>query len=141
MNNNKQTPNQVAPTPAACGEFQEDDGVDPRTMQRPSRSRSRESRKTRQLCHQVRRTLELVLQGEFSDARLHNLQVLSVEPAPNCSQLAVTVATDQVTSGAELAEIGRRLDAVSGHLRSEVAAAIHRKRTPRLLFRVVCGPN
>lgn len=122
---------------AHCGELQEDDGGDPRQLFKTDERLNNQSRKSRQLCNQVAQTLGLVLAGEFDDARLQGLEVVSVEPAPNASQLLVTLLTDEPCDSVETQEIMKRLTAVSGRLRWEVAAAITRKRTPRLSFRVL----
>ena len=122
---------------ASCEELRDDDGVDPRTFFRPIRDRGQQYRKNGQLCRQVAETLSLVLAGEFDDARLHNLQVISVEPAPDASQLLVTVGFDGMLDQATVAAIQARLARVAGRLRFEVAAAITRKRAPRLTFRVI----
>ena len=120
-----------------CGDLHEDDGVDPRYYFQPDKNVGKRNHKTHQLCDQVAKTLGLVLSGEFRDERLHNLQVISVVPAPNTSQLSVTLQTDNPCDNAEIEEILQRLNAVSGQLRCAVAAAITRKRTPKLLFRLV----
>jgi ribosome-binding factor A len=62
--------------------------------------------------------------------------VVSVSPAPDATQLLVTVGCDQSDAHALLA-IQSLLAFVQGRLRTEVAAAITRKRAPRLTFRVV----
>jgi ribosome-binding factor A len=124
---------------ARCGQLHEDDGVDPRQFLKTDNRRDHGHFKTRQLCRQVAETLALVLAGRFGDDRLHSLQVASVHPAPNAAQLLVTLRTDEPCDRGETQEILDRLGAVSGRLRSEVAAAISRKRTPKLLF-CVLGP-
>lgn len=126
---------------ASCDEVREDDGVDPRTFFKPSRNRGQQHRKNGQLCQQVFETLCLVLAGEFEDARLHNLQVVSVEPAPDASQLLVTVSVEGELDAEILAAVHARLARVEGRLRYEVAAAITRKRAPRLTFRVIGSPG
>lgn len=124
-----------------CGEIHDDDGVDPREYFKPMRPAGKINRKTMQLCSQVADTLRLVFAGEFDDEILHNLQVLSVDPAPDASQLAVTVCADLAAQGVGEEEIRDRLARVSGHLRTQVAAAITRKRAPRLLFHIVRPPE
>jgi hypothetical protein len=107
------------------------------SLERP-RGRGGDHRKTLQLCSQVADTLNYVLSGECDDELLQNLQVMSVVPAPNSSQLLVTVyplATTDTTCDAT--EIRRHLVKAIGRLRSEVAASITRKKAPRLLFQVV----
>ena len=74
---------------------------------------------------------------EFDDELLQNLQVVSVDPAPDVSQLAVTLRADNGESQLDSQEILVRVKAVAGRLRSEIAAAITRKRAPKLLFHLV----
>ncbi len=105
-----------------------------------SAGRGGENRKALQLCSQVADTLNYVFSGECDDELLRNLHVLSVVPAPNASQLLVTVApVVPLQPEHNAAEINKRLAAAAGRLRSEVAAAITRKKTPRLLFLVSAG--
>ena len=94
--------------------------------------------KTLQLCRQVADTLNYVLSGDCDDELLQNLQVVNVVPAPNSSQLLVTVYP-AVPSDTRFdsAEARRRLTRIAGRLRSEVAASITRKHAPRLLFQVI----
>jgi len=125
---------------AHCGELHEDDGVDPREFFKADNNHNKPNRKALQLCQQVAQTLGLVLAGEFGDERLHGLQVVSVDPAPDASQLSVTLQSDDACNSTETQEILNRLATVSGRLRSQVAAAICRKRAPKLLFRVI-GPT
>jgi len=120
---------------AYCGQLQDDDGVDPRQFFRLWQDHDKRNRKALQLCKQAAITLELALSGEFGDEYLQNLAVVAVEPAPNTSQLAVTLR--MVDDTLDLDETTRRLEAVAGRLRSEIATAITRKRTPKLAFRVV----
>ena len=76
---------------AHCGELHEEDGADPRRFFQHDRSRRQGNRKAMQLCSQVARTLDLLLAGEFADEALQGLQVVSVRPAPDTSQLCVTL--------------------------------------------------
>lgn len=124
---------------AHCGELHEDDAVDPRRFFKKHNKRDKQHHKLRQLCQQVAQTMNLVLSGEFADERLQSLQVVSVEPAPDASQLLVTLCTDMAGDAVEYQTILNQLALITGRLRSEVAVAISRKRTPLLLFRVV-GP-
>ncbi|MCX4247827.1 ribosome-binding factor A [Paraliomyxa miuraensis] len=89
--------------------------------------------KSRQLCRQVQRRLDLAL-CELDDPLLQGLWVQSVEQEPGGRALVVEVVT---SDPAAVAPTLARLDAARGWLRSEVAAAIHRKRTPYLQFVVV----
>src|SRR5262249_56531055 len=103
----------------------------------PSRG---DDRKTLQLCRQVADTLGLVLSGECDDDLLRSLHVVAVTPAPDASQLLVIVAPALPGETLEPAQVLGRLAACAGRLRCEVAAAISRRRTPRLAFHVVSGP-
>lgn len=125
---------------ALCDELREDDGVDPRKFFQPDRNRNREHRKSRQLCRQVQRTLELVLTGEVRDDLLNGLRVVSITPGLDSSRLVVTVSTDLPFEQFDRREIEARLASLQGKLRSEVAAAITRKQTPLLTFQVL-GPD
>lgn len=117
-------------------EIRPDDGIDPRELARKERPRKGQ-RKARQLCAQVAETLSLVLSGECGDDLLQSVQVLAVDPAPDASQLVVTVRAGLPDEQVDPAEVLERLNQVMGKLRSEVAAAITRKRAPKLVFCVV----
>jgi ribosome-binding factor A len=102
------------------------------------RRRGRPDRKTAQLCAQVRRALSSAL-AELADPSLRDLLVGSVEPAPDAGRLAVRVFPSTSAPDLDTDELRRRLRALRGFLRAEVAAAIHRKRTPELDFLVTPG--
>lgn len=109
------------------------DGLDPR-YDRPDVPRPQGTRKALQLCREAERTLAAVLAGECDDDLLRELTVLSVVPAPSAGRLLVTVAApDHVP----LEEVLDRLGGVMGQLRSELAAAVRRRRAPELAFQVV----
>ena len=91
-------------------------------------------RKARQLCSQVADTLNYVLAGECDDELLQNVCVLAVNPAPNTSRLLVTVSLCVPDPNADVVQVLEHLSRATGMLRCEVAAAIHRRRTPQLLF-------
>jgi ribosome-binding factor A len=122
---------------AHCDELRADDGIDPRQYFKKGRP-PRDDRKARQLCAQVRDTLDLVLSGECDDDRLRLLSVLSVVPAPDSTQLLVTVTSLDASQDANA--ILTRLARAAGRLRTEVAAAITRKRAPKLVFQVAVPP-
>ena len=111
------------------------DGVDPRydsleTGRRPGR-------KTLQLCGQVMQTLAGVL-AEQRDGVLRDLMVNSVVPAGG-GRLLVRVAPSPSAAVRDAAVILERLAQAHGALRSEVAAAINRRKAPDLIFEVAPG--
>ena len=115
------------------------DGLDPRFDRGGGRRPGQ--RKALQLCREAERTLSAVLSGECDDDVLRELTVLSVVPAPNAVRLLVTVALPP-SANIPADEAMRRLLNVSGHLRSELAAAVSRRKAPELTFRVVTdGPT
>ncbi|MCA9077413.1 MAG: ribosome-binding factor A [Planctomycetaceae bacterium] len=119
-----------------CGQLGPDDAVDPREFF-DRRSRGRGDRKARQLCRQVSQTLSYVLSGECDDDTLRSLYVESVDPAPDASRLLVTVSNLDKDDDTPAIDILTKLTAVTGKLRSEVAASISRRKTPELIFNVV----
>jgi ribosome-binding factor A len=130
-----------------CAELSEGDGVDPHAFSRLAMGgrrrhgtpRSGLDRKALQLCHQVAETLEEVL-AECGDTVLQALRVLDVEPAPDASRLLVTVGVEAISKDKIDSDcVHDHLSRASGHLRSEVANAITRKRTPVLVYRLVAN--
>lgn len=101
---------------------------------RKSGSASRGGRKALQLCRQVQRALSYAM-GETGDDVLLELHVESVEPAPNEKRLMVTVSP--MGDGHDPVDIMQRLQFATPFLRNSIAAAIHRKRVPELMFRCV----
>jgi ribosome-binding factor A len=94
-------------------------------------------RKAWQLCRQVGHTLDEVL-ADCRDAVLRGLRVDGVQPFPDASRLLVTVSFIDNRPEA-IHDPGRaieRLERASGHLRSEVATAVTRKRAPLLVYRL-----
>jgi len=122
---------------ALSAELGEDDGGDPREFFREGKYPRKANRKALQLCGQVFDLLSQILSGECGDEVLRSLQVVSVAPAPDASQLLVLVAQIQGESHLQASEVLSRLNNASGMLRSLVAAGVTRRRAPKLLFRVV----
>ena len=87
-----------------AAEIHPDDGIDPRELASGETPRKGD-RKVRQLCAQVADTLSLVLSGEFGDSVLQSLHVVAVDPAPDASQLIVTVNADLPEEMANPAEV------------------------------------
>jgi ribosome-binding factor A len=115
-----------------CSEWGADDGIDPRLA--PRRPQGKVSnRKSLQLCRQVERILNGVLEGEI----LRDLSVHSVLPAPDSSRLLVTVVHHGPQEIITTPDILDRLREAYAKLRGEVAVAIHRRKTPELTFNVL----
>jgi ribosome-binding factor A len=117
---------------SAAAEIGEQDGSDPR-FDRDTVSTKVPNRKALLLCGQIARALSDVLAGCGDDA-LRDLLIESVAPAPTSVRLLVTVRRP---ADVDEATVHFRLEAARGLLRHEIAAAIHRRKTPELLFRVV----
>lgn len=87
-------------------------------------------RKSLQLCRQVRDALIGIL-ARSADPVLQDAVVLAVEPAPHAGRLMVTVAGDSS------ADATHNLARAAGWIRCEVAAVIHRRKVPELVWQVV----
>ena len=109
----------------------------PRRGRPGSNKTHRPDRKTLQMCSQVQRTLDQVLSGELDDDRLRDVYVVQVTPAPDANCLLVTVAPLGFAKDFRPDEVMVRLAANTGRMRSELARAINRRKTPELMFRVV----
>ncbi len=123
----------------SCAEVREDDGIDPRDFFRRDKTDRKTNRKTLQLCAQIADTLNGLF-AECHDETLQAFQVASVVPAPDATQLLVTVyPVIQPTSPMNPQEVFNHLSEASSWLRGEVAGAITRKRAPKLLFQVAAA--
>jgi ribosome-binding factor A len=87
----------------------------------------------------VAETLDSVLAGDSRDELLRALRVAAVTPAPDGSRFVVTVAARPSADRLDPDEVVAHLARASGWLRSEVAAAVTRRRAPTLAFRFVLG--
>ena len=96
-----------------------------------SRSSDQAQRKTQQLCRQVERALNLAFADRNGEDDLGGLFVDEVSPAPDCGRLLAHVVIPADRPAADVISALRR---ESPRLRSEVAAAITRKRAPELSF-------
>lgn len=94
-------------------------------------------RKVQQLCRQVEERLGLVLAGEIDDPALQDLYVMDVSPEPGSGRLIVRLARAPGTANTPTSALLPRLDALRSFFREEVASAIHRKRTPDLVFQIL----
>ena len=113
----------------------------PRRGRSESHSPHRPDRKTLQMCSQVQRTLDQLLSGELDDDRLRDLYVSQVTPAPDANRLLVTVSPLGFAKDFRPDEILLRLAASTGKMRTELARAINRKKTPDLMFRVLLSED
>lgn len=112
------------------------DGIDPRLDSREQPHQVK-NRKALQLCSQVAETLTLVLAGECDDDLLRDLLVEAVTPFPTSARLLVTLRPTVSAAAATPVEVAGRLEGVRARLRAEVAQAIHRRKAPDLVFRVL----
>lgn len=117
---------------SSCADLGAGDGDDPRFDRREGSGKV-PNRKALQLCAQVAQALMGVF-AECGDDVLRDLLIESVAPAPNASRLLVTVLPAVPLDSAVVRE---HLEHARGKLRSEAVAAIHRRRAPDLLFRVL----
>jgi ribosome-binding factor A len=117
---------------AACDEIGPEDGIDPREWAKAEFRRS-PGRKARQLCRQVAEALQAAL-ADCRDEVLSGLLVTSVTPAPHAGRLRASVAAAPSAEVRDTAIVQERLTRAAGLLRAEVAAAIHRRKTPELVF-------
>jgi ribosome-binding factor A len=123
-----------------CAELGPGDGIDPRRT-KDAEDRHVPNRKALQLCAQIARTLGCALASECGDDVLQALLVASVQPAPDSTRLLVTVYPTPSAPVQEAAQILQHVHRAAGMLRSVVAAAVHRKRVPELVFRVSRKPD
>jgi ribosome-binding factor A len=121
---------------SACAEIGPEDGRDPR-LERRDAPRKVPNRKALQLCAQVARTLASLFAAECGDEVLRDLQVESVVPAPNASRLLVSVSLAWPANSTVRQQAAEHLERARGKLRSEVAAAVNRRRVPDLVFRII----
>lgn len=89
-------------------------------------------RKALQLAAQVKEALSWVL-GSSADAVLTDCQIAEVQPLPAGRILVTVFAPPDIP----IAKVFERLDAASGWLRTEIAQAITRRKTPELVFHVL----
>jgi ribosome-binding factor A len=122
-----------------CAGIGPEDGIDPRYV-RNSPGDRQINRKTLQLCSQVSRTLMEVLAG-CRDEVLRDLEVVSVSPAAGAGRFLVSLQPSLSSPARSAANIQDHLGRAAGLLRNEVAAAIHRRKTPELIFQVLDRPG
>ena len=121
-----------------AAELGPDDGSDPKKFhdKRQQFPPGREpGRKAWQLCEQVGRALQVIFPG-LADEVLQPLLVVRVEPAPHSGRLMVTVAGPVPADATDPPPVAAHLARATGLLRTEVAAAIHRRKAPEIVFLV-----
>src|SRR5262245_20377833 len=123
---------------AACDEIAPDDGIDPREWAKAELRRT-PGRKALQLCRQVAEALQAALL-ECRDEVLSGLVVTAVTPAPHAGRLRVSVAAAPSAAVRDAVIVQQHLSRAAGLLRAEVAAAIHRRKTPELIFAIAAAP-
>ena len=89
--------------------------------------------KDRQVCRQVADAVGWFL-ADVDDPLLSGLLVIDAVPAPSAARVLVTLAPG--AGEIDVAEAQRRLADVKDEVREEVAAEVHRRRAPELVFRV-----
>jgi ribosome-binding factor A len=113
-----------------------DDGVDPLRSGASFSSQSTD-RKTLQLCARVAEVLNLSLSGDGQDDLLIGWTIDSVVPVQGASLLMAFVTPIDPRDNTPPAVVLSRLAAAKPRLRSELARAIQRRKTPDLLFQIV----
>jgi ribosome-binding factor A len=112
-----------------------EDGTDPRADHRkPWDAPKVAGRKSLQLCGQVAEALHAAV-ASCADPVVQALTVVSVEPAPHTGRLRVVLAAPPDGSVTR-PEADAALARAGGRMRAEVAAAIHRRYAPELVFDV-----
>jgi ribosome-binding factor A len=95
------------------------------------------NRKARQLAAQAADAVRAALAAS-ADPVLRDLVVLDAVPAPHAGRLLVRLARGPAADPATTdADVGERLARATGWLRTEVAAAVHRRRAPELALVLV----
>jgi len=103
-----------------------------------SRDRGRRiEQKTRQLCQQARRALNLALAGHFASGALDDVFVVEVSAVGGCGRLVAHVAVPVCGS---VRDVLNELRERAPQLRAAVASYISRKRAPELSF-IVAAPR
>lgn len=116
-----------------CAQLGEDDGVDSRHENR-HRDNSRDEKHDQRLCGRVARVVQLSLAADVHDPEVASLIVKHVTTAPDASKLRVTLSPSPLNELTDPQSLLPRIERVRGVLRTEIARAINRRRTPNLLF-------
>ena len=128
MSRRRQKANDLARLAADSGP---EDGGDPKKFHERARNPLRGAgRKAKQLCDQVRDAL-LSAMAACGDPAVQAAAPGAVQPAPHTGRLQVAIIAPPDVGRERVAEAVER---AAGHLRSEVARAIHRRYAPELVF-------
>ncbi len=100
-----------------------------------SRNRNVQNHHQARLSREIEEVVSLAL-GASSDARLRDLVVHSVVASADGSTMVVRVVPSGEVSFEDIEHAYQALAAARAWLRQQVAAEIHRKRTPDLQFQV-----
>lgn len=119
----------------SCGNIHDDDGIDPLTYFKSNHRNRHENRKTKQLCQQVARTLNLSL-NDCDDPLVQAMYLIGVQPAPDSSCLLIHVECDCDTEEFDHGAAMLALRNQTARLQFEISRAIHRKRVPNLMFSI-----
>lgn len=117
-----------------CSQVGPEDGIDPRYLS-PGSGRP-VGRKQLQLGRQVRDTLLQALPACGNDV-LRELEVVSVTPAAGAGRLLVVLRPSPSASPHDLPVFERHLAGALGFLCNEVARAVHRRKAPELVVRLI----
>src|SRR5512140_3423685 len=98
-----------------------------------NQERGHRGHKDLQVCRQVFDALTYAL-AEFDDPVIGDLVLVSVTPAPSAARVPVNL--EPARAGVDREAALARLAAVATELRTEVAAALSRRRVPELVFHV-----
>jgi ribosome-binding factor A len=116
-----------------AGDSSPEDGTDPKKFhEKPWNAPKQAGRKAQQLCEQVRDALREAM-AACGDPAVQAATVGAVQPAPHTGRLEVAVFAPPDVGREEVAAALKR---AAGHLRGEVARAVHRRHAPELVFTV-----
>ena len=120
-----------------CAQLREDDGIPPSILAKRKQQEHRHiNYHGEQLCKQVRIALSEALACDCADPAFEDLQVVDVRMSSGTTVLEAILDAPQQDARL-LREIETQLCSAEGLLRSSIGGAIHRKRLPRLKFRLV----
>jgi ribosome-binding factor A len=122
-----------------CEELREDDGVSSKDLVKKEQYKNEDhhQHRTRQLCKEAFRTIDLALNCDCHDPLLQQLEILSVEPIESSPNLMVILKAGEELGESEINEALKRIQQWNGHLRSQVAHSVNRKQIPNLTYRIM----